>query len=93
MAIFPAVGTDEHTHKQGQPDTTVPSLLLILTTTGRKSGEKFVFPLFYGKAGDSYIVVAATISETDQRSDGDLALGFQDHGAVGRRGRRLVVLE
>ena len=36
---------------------TVPSLLL--TTTGRKSGEKFIFPLFYGKAGDSYIVVAS----------------------------------
>jgi deazaflavin-dependent oxidoreductase (nitroreductase family) len=36
---------------------TVPSLLL--TTTGRKSGEKFMFPLFYGKDGKSYIVVAS----------------------------------
>jgi len=36
---------------------TVPSLLL--TTTGRKSGERFIFPLFYGQAGDSYIVVAS----------------------------------
>ena len=35
----------------------VPSLLL--TTTGRKSGEKFIFPLFYGKTGDSYIIVAS----------------------------------
>jgi len=35
----------------------VPALLL--TTTGRKSGERFVFPLFYGKDGDSYIVVAS----------------------------------
>src|SRR4051794_20232876 len=41
----------------GYPEMTVPSLLL--TTTGRKSGEKFIFPLFYGKDGDSYIVVAS----------------------------------
>ena len=32
---------------------------MLLTTTGRKSGEKFIFPLFYGEAGDSYIVVAS----------------------------------
>jgi len=32
---------------------------LLLTTTGRKSGEKFIFPLFYGTAGDSYIIVAS----------------------------------
>ena len=41
----------------GRPELTVPSLLL--TTTGRKSGERFIFPLFYGKTGDSYIVVAS----------------------------------
>ena len=40
-----------------QPDITVPSLLL--TTTGRKPGEKFILPLYYGKTGDSYIVVAS----------------------------------
>ena len=53
-------GTDGHMYKMnqpGRPEMTVPSLLL--TTTGRKSGEKFVFPLFYGKTGDSYIVVAS----------------------------------
>src|ERR1700730_12115293 len=53
-------GNDGHMHKPtqpGRPDITVPSLLL--TTTGRKSGEKFIFPLYYGKAGDSYIVVAS----------------------------------
>jgi deazaflavin-dependent oxidoreductase (nitroreductase family) len=32
---------------------------LLLTTTGRKSGESFIFPLFYRQAGDSYIVVAS----------------------------------
>ena len=53
-------GTDGHMYKVAQPggsDLVVPSLLL--TTTGRKSGEKFIFPLFYGKAGDSYFVVAS----------------------------------
>ncbi len=38
-------------------EITAPALLL--TTTGRKSGEKFIFPLFYGTEGDSYIIVAS----------------------------------
>ena len=54
-------GKDGHMYKitqPGRPELTVPSLLL--TTTGRKSGEKFIFPLFYGDTGNgSYIVVAA----------------------------------
>src|SRR5213082_1346236 len=54
-------GTEGHLYKMtqpGRPELTVPSLLL--TTTGRKSGEKFIFPLFYGDAGNgSYIVVAS----------------------------------
>lgn len=53
-------GTDGHMFTltpPGYSEMTVPSLLL--TTTGRRSGEKFVFPLFYGKAGDSYFVVAS----------------------------------
>jgi deazaflavin-dependent oxidoreductase (nitroreductase family) len=53
-------GADGHMYKMtqpGRPEMTVPSLLL--TTTGRKSGERFIFPLFYGHAGDSYIVVAS----------------------------------
>ena len=43
-------GTEGHMYKMtqpGRPEITVPSLLL--TTTGRKSGERFIFPLFYGK--------------------------------------------
>jgi proline iminopeptidase len=36
---------------------TVPSLLL--TTTGRKSGQSYMFPLFYGSTGDSYFVIAS----------------------------------
>jgi len=54
-------GTDGHLYKMtqpGRPEITVPSLLL--TTTGRKSGEKFVFPLFYGETGSGgYIIVAS----------------------------------
>jgi deazaflavin-dependent oxidoreductase (nitroreductase family) len=53
-------GTDGHMFKPtqpGRPDVTVPSLLL--TTTGRKSGQKFIFPLYYGETGDSYFVIAS----------------------------------
>jgi len=53
-------GTDGHMYKmerEGVPTLTVPSLLL--TTTGRKSGEKFIFPLFYGETGNSYFVIAS----------------------------------
>jgi proline iminopeptidase len=54
-------GTDGHIYKMtqpGRPEISVPSLLL--TTTGRKSGEKYIFPLFYGDTGDgSYVIVAS----------------------------------
>jgi deazaflavin-dependent oxidoreductase (nitroreductase family) len=32
---------------------------LLLTTTGRKSGEPLTLPLIYGRAGDAYVVVAS----------------------------------
>ena len=35
----------------------VPTLLL--TTSGRKSGEPLLLPLIYGKDGDNYLVVAS----------------------------------
>ncbi|MGE0222527.1 MAG: nitroreductase/quinone reductase family protein [Acetobacteraceae bacterium] len=53
-------GTDGHMYvvqPAGQPPLTVPSLML--TTTGRKTGTKYMFPLFYGRAGNSYFVVAS----------------------------------
>ena len=53
-------GKDGHMYTVDVPDVgklTVPSLLL--TTKGRKSGEKFLFPLFYGKTGNSYFIVAS----------------------------------
>ena len=38
-----------------------PGLLptLLLTTTGRKSGEPRVLPLIYGQAGDGYVIIAS----------------------------------
>jgi proline iminopeptidase len=45
-------------HKRNLPglgEITVPALLL--TTTGRKSGEKF--KLYYGTDGDRYFVIAS----------------------------------
>ena len=53
-------GTDGHMYTvtpPGYAEMTVPALLL--TTTGRKSGERFIFPLFYGKVGDGYVIVAS----------------------------------
>jgi deazaflavin-dependent oxidoreductase (nitroreductase family) len=53
-------GTDGHMYKANVPqrgEMIVPSLLL--TTTGRKSGDKFIFPLYYGTEGNSYIIVAS----------------------------------
>ena len=46
-------GTDGHMYTinlPNLPSREVPSLLL--TTTGRKSGDQSLFPLFYGQAGD-----------------------------------------
>jgi len=54
-------GTDGHMYTVKPPgmdhEITVPSLLL--TTVGRKSGEKFLFPLFYGQVGNGYVIVAS----------------------------------
>src|ERR1700730_6679166 len=53
-------GKEGHLYKVKPPgygDLEVPALLL--TTTGRKSGEKYIFPLFYGEAGNGYIIVAS----------------------------------
>ena len=53
-------GKDGHmytTNFPNQPQRTVPSLLLV--TKGRKSGEKYLFPLFYGETGKGYYIVAS----------------------------------
>jgi deazaflavin-dependent oxidoreductase (nitroreductase family) len=53
-------GTEGHMYTvtpPGYAEMVVPALLL--TTTGRKSGERFIFPLFYGAVGDGYVIVAS----------------------------------
>ena len=50
-------GADGHMLKLPSHDKPVPTLLL--TTTGRKSGTAFLFPLIYGTAGKSYVVIAS----------------------------------
>ena len=53
-------GSDGHMYKVTPPglsEMTVPSLLL--TTKGRKSGEQFIFPLFYGEDDGKYFVIAS----------------------------------
>ena len=52
-------GTDGHMYEMTRPGVPEVTPSLLLTTTGRKSGERFIFPLFYGKAGDSFFVVAS----------------------------------
>jgi deazaflavin-dependent oxidoreductase (nitroreductase family) len=52
-------GADGHMYKMTRPGVPEVTPSLLLTTTGRKSGERFIFPLFYGKAGDSYFVIAS----------------------------------
>ena len=50
-------GADGHMLKLPSHDKPVPTLLL--TTTGRKSGQKFLFPLIYGPAGKGWVVIAS----------------------------------
>jgi len=53
-------GTEGHMYNiklPNLPERAVPSLLL--TTAGRKSGEKYIFPLFYGQDGNRYFIVAS----------------------------------
>jgi deazaflavin-dependent oxidoreductase (nitroreductase family) len=53
-------GKEGHMYKAQAPGRgEITAAALLLTTTGRKSGDKFIFPLFYGTEGASYIVVAS----------------------------------
>src|SRR5260370_23502206 len=53
-------GTDGHMYKITVPRRgEITATALLLTTTGRKSCDKFIFPLFYGTDGGSYFVVAS----------------------------------
>jgi deazaflavin-dependent oxidoreductase (nitroreductase family) len=55
---------DEHVRKYEETDGEVGYLwndatCLVLTTTGRKSGEPRKFPLIFGKDGADYLIVAS----------------------------------
>jgi deazaflavin-dependent oxidoreductase (nitroreductase family) len=50
-------GADGHLMTLPSHASPVPTLLL--TTTGRRSGEKYLFPLIYGPAGKGYVVIAS----------------------------------
>jgi deazaflavin-dependent oxidoreductase (nitroreductase family) len=52
-------GTDGHMYTVTLPQGQITAPSLLLTTTGRKSGNKFIFPLFYGTDGGSYFVIAS----------------------------------
>lgn len=55
---------DEHTQKYKETGGQTGhdwqgTQVLLLTTTGRKSGEPRELPLIYGKSGDDYLIVAS----------------------------------
>ena len=45
-------GEEGHDWRNGSP-------VLLLTTTGRRSGEQRIAPLIYGRHGDDYLIVAS----------------------------------
>ncbi len=45
-------GAEGHDWRNGAP-------VLLLTTTGRRSGEQRTTPLIYGRDGDDYVIVAS----------------------------------
>ena len=45
-------GEEGHDWRNGSP-------VLLLTTTGRRSGEERIAPLIYGRHGDDYLIVAS----------------------------------
>jgi deazaflavin-dependent oxidoreductase (nitroreductase family) len=46
-------------HMMTLPSHASPVPTLLLTTTGRSSGEKYLFPLIYGTTGNGYVVIAS----------------------------------
>jgi proline iminopeptidase len=49
----------EDGHKWTPPGGKRPFPTLLLTTTGRRTGQKFVMPLIYGRSGRDYVIVAS----------------------------------
>ena len=49
----------ENAHYFQPPGAEAPMPALLLTTTGRKSGEKREVPLIYGRKGNRFVIVAS----------------------------------
>jgi hypothetical protein len=82
-------GTDGHMYTitlPNLPPRAVPALLL--TTTGRKSGQKYLFPLFYGQDGDSYFVIASKGGAPEHPGCGDPGRNREDGGPSANRQRQ-----
>lgn len=46
-------------HLWNRPGFAQPLPTLVLTTTGRKSGQRYLNPLIYGEANGAYVVIAS----------------------------------
>ena len=79
-------GTDGHMYRMTRPGVPEVTPSLLLTTTGRKSGERFIFPLFYGKAGDRYFVVASKAAR--RNTPAGIATSLPTRTSKSRSGRR-----
>lgn len=55
-------GAEGHMWKSRVIETLLP--MLILTTTGRKSGQRYRNPLLYGKTNNAYVIVASNRGAT-----------------------------
>src|SRR4051812_32311221 len=53
-------GKEGHIWGQGHPSyASGPQTMLLLTVTGRKSGQRLIFPMIYGEYEGRHIVVAS----------------------------------
>ena len=61
MTLFGQEHVDRYRETDGEEghDWLKGTSILLLTTIGRKSGEKRTTPLIYGREGDAYLVVAS----------------------------------
>lgn len=52
-------GAQGHMWAPASSPNATPISALLLTTTGRKSGQQYIMPLFYGDNGGSYVIIAS----------------------------------
>jgi len=67
--------TDGQTGHEWRPGV----FTLLLTTTGRRSGEQYTTPLIYGEDGSDYVVVASKGGDDEHP---DWYLNLQEHPEV-----------